>query len=307
MKSPWQYVLIATVLTSANGVSVYNLKRRIASLPPIPLSVFKGQIQTSVKPAVAILQHSRSETTEKAHESTPNQCLFCPFDNDDKEGSVVIEHMFAAHGFFVPDQTMLSDPTSFLGYLAIQVREWHECLYCGVTRTSTLAIQDHMKDSSHCKLNFDKEPELLEFWERENDTPSEVAAHWGSTVGAELRLASRKAMTLSNPRRAAFQTRRARQKPVALTTESDVSQPQDLLANPQCRQLLRRNEQGIQNISSQQRHALTVAARRSQKEEAAAKQAKELIYARKANDQKHDQAYGPLSWAKGGMHNLLPR
>jgi pre-60S factor REI1 len=64
---------------------------------------------------------------------------------------------------------------------------------------------------------------------------------------------------------------------------------------------------GLQNMSSQQRNALVVAVKRSQKEEAMARRAKEWTYARKANDQKHDQNYGALAWAKGGMHNLLPR
>ncbi|KAJ4988004.1 pre-60s factor [Stagonosporopsis vannaccii] len=294
MKSPWH---------------VYNLKRRIASLPPISLSVFEDQIQTSVKSPKTIEHHVRPQKSEEEHTSPPYQCLFCSltFVDDDEGAREVIDHMFSIHGLFIPHYNMLSDPTSFLKYLGTQVRVWHECLYCGITRSSTLAIQDHMKDSSHCRLNFEKEPELSEFWECEMATATEVPVQLVSNVGRELRLASGKTATSSTLRQAASQTRRPRQTRLALTNEAELLQNQELSPQPRCRQVIRRDEQGIQNISPQQRHALMVAVKKSQKDEAMASRAREWTYARKANDQKHDQAHGPLSWAKGGMHNLLPR
>lgn len=164
-----------------------------------------------------------------------------------------------------------------------------------------------MKDRSHCRLNFEREPELSDFWELERDTETKVAVQLDSNIGRELRLASGKTVASKTSRQPGPQTRRTGQTRLALTAGAELLQHQNLPAQPRCRQLVRRDEQGIQNINPQQRHALVVAIKRSQKDEAMASRAKELTYARKANDQKHDQAHGPLSWAKGGLHNLLPR
>ena len=54
---------------------------------------------------------------------------------------------------------------SFIGYLAMTVRTWHECLYCGVKKSSTASIMSHMRDKGHCLLNFDREPGLWDFWD----------------------------------------------------------------------------------------------------------------------------------------------
>jgi pre-60S factor REI1 len=32
-------------------------------------------------------------------------------------------------------------------------------------KDSIVSIQSHMRDKGHCLLNFDREPELLDFWE----------------------------------------------------------------------------------------------------------------------------------------------
>lgn len=215
--------------------------------------------------------------------------------HDTGELSNSIEHMFTAHGLFIPDQAMLSDPASFIGYLATQVRVWHECLYCGTTRTSTLAIQSHMRDSSHCMLNFEREPELLEFWERQANTESSTSnmvrpgTAFGQTVG------------LKSSHQGRLRARNAR-----LVLQAGP-QLHEASTHQSCRQLARGDAMGLQNVSPQLRQALVLAEKRSQKDEAMANRAKEWTYARKANKQKHDQAHGPLSWAKGGAHNLLPR
>lgn len=215
--------------------------------------------------------------------------------HDTGELSNSIEHMFTAHGLFIPDQAMLSDPASFIGYLATQVRVWHECLYCGTTRTSTLAIQSHMRDSSHCMLNFEREPELLEFWERRANTESSTSnmvrsgTAFGQTVG------------LKSSHQGRLRARNAR-----LVLQAGP-QLYEASTHQSCHQLARGDAMGLQNVSPQLRQALVLAEKRSQKDEAMANRAKEWTYARKANKQKHDQAHGPLSWAKGGAHNLLPR
>jgi pre-60S factor REI1 len=315
MKSPWQYVSWSICIAAYLRISsVYNLKRRIACLRPISFEVFGNKIQAQEEAPQAAPKYQSNAVIHEESVS-PNQCLFCNalFDSNDTDAvGEVVGHMFAVHGLFIPDQDRLSDPASFLGYLATQIRVWHECLYCGVTRISTPAVQSHMRDSGHCMLNFEKEPELSEFWEGKSSRgngPANIGTKLESGLreGSQLQLISRKTMTSKSSRRSRVQVTRATNVQLALPNTTESPQPSEPARLGTCRQLARRDEMGLQNVSSQQRNALVVAVKRSQKEEAMARRAKEWTYARKANDQKHDQNYGALAWAKGGLHNLLPR
>lgn len=240
------------------------------------------------------------------------QCLFCAstFVNTiaGLEGNA--NHMLIEHGLFIPNRTMLWDIGSFLSYLATRVQVWHECLYCGITKATTQSIQDHMRDSGHCMLNFEKEPELAEFWECRSKTGEKCAklASYHTVTGTRKANRSPGKIAMPSERcspvdrrlqgRRTQQSSRVKQKPAKTSLETQ---------HRKCRQVCSRDELGVQKVSPEQRHALVVAFKRSQKDEAIERRAKEWSYARRANDQKHDQAYGALYWAKGGMHNLLPR
>lgn len=293
--------MLKRVVSPTNAViSVYNLKRRIASLSPISLGIFNDQVQPQSEPAEAASKAEIVKDSKEEEVVSPYQCLFCNerFDNNTNDFENLLEHMETAHGMFIPNHRRISDLDSFLGYLATEVRVWHECLYCGITRTSTLAIQSHMRDTSHCKLNFDREPELIDFWE-------EISNGEGDSLGPNRPDKGCETSRVSHQRRA----KAARSRGSRLLLQASSEHPR----NPQeyhglgCRQLSRRDEMGIQNIGPQQRKALVVAVKQAQKVEESASRASEWSYARKANKQKHDQAHGPLSWAKGGMHQLLPR
>lgn len=240
------------------------------------------------------------------------KCLFCAstFEDNTKGLEKNAHHMLIEHGLFVPNRTMLWDIRSFLGYLATQVQVWHECLYCGITKATTRSLQDHMRDRGHCMINFEKEPELAEFWERGSQTTGKCVkpvSHHAVTVAQKIKLSPRNLVRSSGlcspvewkPKKR--QTQQSSLEKQTLKTSSYGTQPR------KCRQVRRRDEFGVKNITSQQRHALVVAVKRSQKDQAIAGQAQEWSYARRTNEQKHDQAHGALSWAKGGMHNLLPR
>lgn len=256
-------------------------------------------------------EESSSESDQDA--ATPFQCVFCHQDFKDHDESLesTLNHMITDHGLFIPQQESISDMESFLGYLATQIRVWHECLFCGATRDSTLAIQSHMRDRGHCMLNLDREPELLDFWENE---PREAGS--GPTIEEKLKLrSSNEEVQLSSGKVVAsrhvpskrVETPRARDLRLALRAEAKASpQPENPKQNNQ-RQLARREEMSILGVDLHRRQALLVAEKRSQKQQEVASRASEWANAKKANRQKHDQANGPLSWAKGGLHNLLPR
>ena len=218
----------------------------------------------------------------------------------------------------IPDPEMVVDMQSFVGYLATEVWEWHECLYCGATKPSTLSIQSHMRDKGHCLLNLDREPELLDFWE----SPGEVDGDGGTALEQErpTNLSATEILFASGrmigSRHAAPTTKKASRKrglPASTMggfppgSEDAESSPLDVGPQlPLGRQLARREEMSILGVSVQQRRALVLAEKKAQRSEAVARRAREWVYAKGANSQKFDQVDNQMKWGKQN-HKLLPR
>ena len=226
--------------------------------------------------------------------------------------------MRTAHGMFIPDPEMVVDMQSFVGYLATEVRAWHECLYCGATKSSTLSIQSHMRDCGHCLLNLDREPELLEFWESprwvDGDGAAALEQERPTNLSAtEILFASGRVI---GSRHAAPGTKKASRKRSlaaltmrALPPGSEDAESSPLAVGPQLasgRQLARREEMSMLGVSVQQRQALVLAEKKAQRSEAAARRAREWVYAKGANSQKFDQVDNQMKWGKQN-HKLLPR
>ncbi|KAI9805854.1 MAG: hypothetical protein M1825_000468 [Sarcosagium campestre] len=176
---------------------VYNLKRRMASLPPISADNYAENVATSLvlnkeesldaassSTAVRALPDDEEDTKDSAQyegivgeQVQTNSCLFCTKISDSQE--INLEHMSVEHGLYLPDIDHLSNLETIIGYLRTVVTEYNECLYCGMTKQSAAGIRRHMLDKGHCMINMEREPELLEFWEfsdsDENDTDDEEA------------------------------------------------------------------------------------------------------------------------------------
>ena len=223
--------------------------------------------------------------------------------------------MRIVHGMFIPNPERLTDMQSFIGYLTTEVRGWHECLYCGVTKFSTLSIQSHMRDKGHCLLNLDREPELLDFWEspRWTDEDGDNTAQREPTnlCETEIRLAPGR---LISSRYADSATKKvfSKQGPAATLMRETVSEdrrPSPLAVQPQpesARQLALRDKLSILGVSPQQRQMLVLAEKKAQRSEAVACRAREWVYAKGANSQKFDQMDNQMKWGKQN-HKLLPR
>ncbi|KAF2157596.1 hypothetical protein K461DRAFT_273791 [Myriangium duriaei CBS 260.36] len=308
MKEPWH---------------VENIKRRMASLAPISYDVFNlqaDQRRNSRESSVSSRRTNPGDNSddESMQSASPFQCLFCSqdFPEDDLGLERNIEHMYKAHGMSVPNHEMVIDLQSFLGYLATEVRAWHECLYCGATKPSTATIQNHMRDKRHCLLNLEREPELLDFWEtpplsKEDAGPvpeQEPPIHLSVT---EIRFASGRVIE-SRLARPTVKRATRRRSPVASMRKALALHPENAdnsaptIETPASRQLAGREEMSMIGISEQQRHALVLAEQKAQRSEATARRVREWAYAKGANQQKFDQLNNQMKWGKQN-HKLLPR
>jgi pre-60S factor REI1 len=330
MKEPWQYVephLIKALSTDA-VYSVHNVKRRMESLPPVDFDTFLGQDEQKPSTTERPTRKGRrpdsdledTDEDEDEESASPFQCLFCnqEFGSDDAGFDANLEHMDAVHGFSIPDPDMTVDLPSFVGYLATEVRIWHECLYCGATKPSTRGIQNHMRDTGHCLLNFDREPELLDFWDdppdiEDNDGEPSDQSKLTKLSEDEVRFASGKVIASKT---AAAAAKKATRRPIPSTStqRTSPSSSQDVQAAPlgegpelsSSRQLGRREEMSIVGISAQQRGALILAEKKAQRSEDMARRAREWVYAKGVNSQKFDQNNNQMKWGKQN-HKLQPR
>lgn len=298
----------------------------------MPLDKFENQIEKKkdVREASTSSRNSSGNSSDEEisdnegeQSASPFQCLFCSqgFASDDAGFATNLEHMRTAHGMSIPDPEMVIDMQSFVGYLALEVRTWHECLYCGATKPSTMSIQSHMKDKGHCLLNLDREPELLDFWESprwvDGDDGGAAAAveqqHPINLSATEIRVASGRVI---GSRHAAAATKKAsRKRDLAISTmktlppgseDTESSLPAVEPQPASGRQLARRDELSMLGVSVQQRQALVLAEKKAQRSEAVARRAREWVYAKGANSQKFDQVDNQMKWGKQN-HKLLPR
>jgi pre-60S factor REI1 len=285
------------------------------------LDAFNIQVEKKINISEASTRSSSSSSDEEVSDNedeqhaSPFQCLFCSlsFASDDVGFATNLEHMLAAHGMSIPDQEMVVDMQSLVGYLAVEVRAWHECIYCGATKPSTLGIQSHMRDKGHCLLNLDREPELLDFWESPFDGEGGAALEQERPINlsaTEIRFASGRVI---GSRHATPAIKKASRKQAlamrALPPSSEEAESSLLTIAPQpasSRQLGRREEMSIVGVSAQQRQALVLAEKKAQRSEAVARRAREWVYAKAANSQKFDQADNQMKWGKQN-HKLLPR
>ncbi|XP_056008256.1 cytoplasmic 60S subunit biogenesis factor ZNF622-like [Ostrea edulis] len=131
------------------------------------------------------------------------ECLFCSSVSSSMENN--LNHMSVKHGFYLPDADFLVDLEGMVSYLGEKVGEGHMCLWCGEkgkTFHSVQAVQKHMLDKGHCKINFDRDAalEFVDFYDYRKsypdggdvamETDDEVKDHVLDTEGYELVLPS---------------------------------------------------------------------------------------------------------------------
>lgn len=86
------------------------------------------------------------------------------FDNKEFETrDECVEYMLRKFGFFLPDIEYLQDIDGMLNYLGEKVKLGGYCLYCQKQCIPGRPCQQHMLDSSHCKIAYDDEIDGDEF------------------------------------------------------------------------------------------------------------------------------------------------
>ncbi|KAL1862866.1 hypothetical protein VTK73DRAFT_6605 [Phialemonium thermophilum] len=96
---------------------------------------------------------------------TPGECLFCPQRLPSFDASVL--HMQKSHGFCVPySQHLIIDLETLFRYLHLVIFEYHECIQCGKTRSTALAIRQHMVAKDHCHFDVvEPDSEFADFYD----------------------------------------------------------------------------------------------------------------------------------------------
>ncbi|SMY27709.1 unnamed protein product [Zymoseptoria tritici ST99CH_1A5] len=280
---------------------VYNVKRRMATLPPITPEQYDqvheakpskpvsqdGVVSTSIVPELeaATTAEDLAEDDEEDENVVldPANCLFCTSFHSEVSENLV--HMTAAHGFTIPNlSTIQTDLETFISYLSLVVNKYHECLHCGHVKHSAQAVRAHMSDKGHRKLDLSENSEYLDFWDKSDGEDDEefeedqMKHDAGGTVrlsNTELRLPSGEIVTSRhgdqpNASRSK-KARLSRQQSTALvaSTQRNVEDsPDDSSATaPKAsrnttRALALRSSMDLTGLSDSQRHSLAVEQRK---------------------------------------------
>lgn len=101
-------------------------------------------------------------------------CLFCPHHCVSLEEN--LKHMTRSHSFFIPDLEYVVDLKGLVTYLCEKVGMGNMCLYCndkGKSFFSLEAVQSHMVDKGHTKMNYDGDAvlEYADFYDFSSSYP----------------------------------------------------------------------------------------------------------------------------------------
>lgn len=101
-------------------------------------------------------------------------CLFCPHHSVSLEKN--LKHMTRSHSFFIPDLEYVVDLKGLVTYLCEKVGMGNMCLYCndkGKSFFSLEAVQSHMVDKGHTKMNYEGDAvlEYADFYDFSSSYP----------------------------------------------------------------------------------------------------------------------------------------
>jgi pre-60S factor REI1 len=248
-------------------------------------------------PELELLEENNKFEDLISERSRSNCCLFCTKISDNLQMN--LKHMSLEHSLYIPDIEHISSLETIVGYLRTVITEYNECLYCGMIKQSAEGIQRHMVDKGHCMINFEREPELLEFWEfsdsggdetGDEDIPKPRVKQANTAVFKDLSqgeyiLPSGKVVGTKNKarearrlaRRTALATKESSDRMITdgkseNTEENSSADPGDSLVQIQGgiehQALAVRDSMGLVGVSDQQIRSLTTLQRKMQRQQA---------------------------------------
>ena len=147
---------------------IYNTKRRVAGLQPITEATWDSKIEKirAQQDVVAdeLLKKSAAKPATRTVMAPAVAISECTsfFDNVSFESMEEnLAHMSLKHSFFVPYVDWVSDWKGLLTSICSRILTDHQCLTCGKRFRSAFAVQGHMSDSGHTRINLDDD-ELIE-------------------------------------------------------------------------------------------------------------------------------------------------
>jgi pre-60S factor REI1 len=130
--------------------------------PAAQTSIFQPEVSGEDAPVVADMDaEAYPEVSETPPEIDLRDSIFDNYRSEDMEANLV--YMHKNFGFFLPDAEYLTDPEGMLEWCSKKVKHGRLCLCCGRMFKGYQACQQHMIDSSHCKLAYDDDEDLEEF------------------------------------------------------------------------------------------------------------------------------------------------
>lgn len=148
---------------------VYNTKRRVAGLQPISETVWEEKLEKIRSQQVHVQSQLATRAAEQSTSSVvpkvkkewvapPCDELTCFFDNSRYESlEETLAHMSSLHSFFIPYFEWVSDWPGLMKHLCERVITHHQCITCAKKFRSAAAVQGHMTDSGHTRINLDDE------------------------------------------------------------------------------------------------------------------------------------------------------
>jgi pre-60S factor REI1 len=242
----------------------------------------------------AMMAHASVAEDEVSENVPVTRCLFCNLDSLTLNAN--IDHMSSVHGLFIPSPEQLPDMESFLGYLAVIIFEYKECLYCGLEKGTVDGVQTHMRDKGHCMIKMDATSELLDFWElsdSENDgenedvdrtktaatklSETEMRLPSGAVINSRsdsTQLRARPGLEQSRTRSSQHRARRDEKRAITVSDDSDrADDHHNRPSRSNDRRIAVRGEMGLIGVPENQLRALQVSEKKMKRREAVAKAA----------------------------------
>ena len=145
---------------------IYNTKRRVAGLQPISETTWEEKLekirqqQNQVQSQIAekeARQASQLEARPKREWVAPPVDELTSFFDNKRFESIEdnLAHMSLQYSFFIPYIEWVADWPGLMRQLCSRVIERHQCFTCGKLFRTAVAVQGHMTDSGHSRINLD--------------------------------------------------------------------------------------------------------------------------------------------------------